>query len=882
MVIDYPENGTRELLHKKEIQDSVDLWAGTPLTYIHPENERKTADDPEAYTGEVIGQVFKPDIVDGEKLKVQAWLDVEKAHDLGGLAADVVEQLRAGDELSVSAGYATFDDDFDGGTHDGDTYNLRQGTLLPDHVAIFPSDEFKARCDWEDGCGAPRANAIETVRNAEVSDAGRFDNPQDALDRATELGCEGVHWHEDERTGEVEFMPCQNHKQWEQATGRANFEVGEFVRLPNGSEPYGRVVEIVENGTRQCGSRVLQTNSDSDDIVMVAVDDFDRPVAHYESSLDAWDTEEHNVNGNESTETGASKTNLREGQYVKWDWGGGTGHGQVVEKVTEPDTCRTVSGNERCASEDRNVLVIGHISSDGEDENQRVVKYEDNVNDWDAPSTADSVNYNYSENALLNHDLCPVSLDDDEITRLNQVANAEVNGEDIDLTPPQSVQDVAQDFLDAHDEGIVGDSCGTNDTSSTGYERAEQLASGDELDVEDIMAAGSGMYGWFARHGEQGNGEVDMREHDSDEMSEREFKYNDCGYAAWRAWGGDEAQEWAEGRHDAITDTRENTTNMMWSDGDMVEFQHFDAVGVVVHNPENPDVVMVEKLRIDGDSIARTGRTVTAGPSDLIPYDGPSLTDNDDPETLFRRLGQKLGLIDNASSSGDDAAPAELDGGDDAEESAEAQQTTNATDSNMSDDDTQSDSDLTLNATLDHAQIAKHTIFTEEMLGGMDEEMVSTIEDQLLLELVEEPSNAEHGEDKEEDYEMTENTTDEQTDGDSQYVTEDELDERMNSLEESITETVEDAIESQRTNHEKEEKARRVANAIDGMSKEAAEELPDEELDNLVEQHATRSNYAGVPGEVDRTPDRPDADADLDGVPAGGRSNYEKRKESGD
>lgn len=820
MVIDYPENGTRELLHKKEIQESVDLWAGTPLTYIHPENERKTADDPEAYTGEVIGQVFKPDIVDGEKLKVQAWLDVEKARDLGGLAADVVEQLRAGDELSVSAGYATFDDDFDGGTHNGDTYNLRQGTLLPDHVAIFPSDEFKARCDWEDGCGAPRANAIETVSNAEVSDAGRFDNPQDALDRATELGCEGVHWHEDEQTGEVEFMPCQNHKQWEQATGRTNFEVGEFVRLPNGSEPYGRVVEIVENGTRQCGSRVLQTNSDSDDIVMVAVDDFDRPVAHYESSLDAWDTEEHNVNGNELTETGASKTNLREGQYVKWDWGGGTGHGQVVEKVTEPDTCRTVAGNERCASEDRNVLVIGHISSDGEDENQRVVKYEDNVNDWDAPSTADSVNYNYSENALLNHDLCPVSLDDDEITRLNQVANAEVNGEDIDLTPPQSVQDVAQDFLDAHDEGIVGDSCGTNDTSSTGYERAEQLASGDELDVEDIMAAGSGMYGWFARHGEQGNGEVDMREHDSDEMSEREFKYNDCGYAAWRAWGGDEAQEWAEDRHDAITDARENETN----------------------------------IELEGD----------------------------DPETLFRRLGRKLGLIDNASSSGDDAAPAESDGGDDAEESAEAQQTTNATDSNMSDEDTQSDSDLTLNATLEHEQIAKHTIFTEEMLGGMDEEMVSTIEDQLLLELVEEPSNAEHGEDKEEDYEMTENTTDEQTDGDTEYVTEDELDERMNSLEESITETVEDAIESQRTNHEKEEKARRVANAIDGMSKEAAEELPEDELDNLVEQHATRSNYAGVPGEVDRTPDRPDADADLEDVPAGGRSNYEKRKESGD
>lgn len=160
MVLHYPENGTKELLPKERIAESVQWWAGTPITFVHPENEGQTAEHPTAYVENNIGQAHDPQLVDDDKLRVYAWLDVQKAKDIGGLASKVVEKLRNGEELSVSAGYSTLDDKFQGGTYDGEEYDVEQGILIPDHIAIFPSDQFRARCTPEDGCAAPRHNAI--------------------------------------------------------------------------------------------------------------------------------------------------------------------------------------------------------------------------------------------------------------------------------------------------------------------------------------------------------------------------------------------------------------------------------------------------------------------------------------------------------------------------------------------------------------------------------------------------------------------------------------------------------------------------------------------------------------------------------------------------
>jgi hypothetical protein len=166
MVLDYPEYNTKELLSSQRLRESSDMWAGTPLTYIHPENPTRTADLASEYTETVIGQAYDPQLIDNEKLRVQAWIDIEKARDIGGLASDVVDLLQSDEDVSVSAGYATIDDDQSGGKHNGQSYDIEQGYIIPDHIAIFPSDEFQARCSWEDGCGAPRANARQTTETA--------------------------------------------------------------------------------------------------------------------------------------------------------------------------------------------------------------------------------------------------------------------------------------------------------------------------------------------------------------------------------------------------------------------------------------------------------------------------------------------------------------------------------------------------------------------------------------------------------------------------------------------------------------------------------------------------------------------------------------------
>lgn len=169
MVMNYPEFGRKELLPADSFQKTADLWAGQPITAKHP--RENTAKSPDAYAETVYGQVHQPE-ADDEKLRARAMVDVEKANSLGGAAQRVVERLEAGKEVAVSTGYDTVGDKRENGTYGGESYDLVQGDVIPDHLAVFPPDEFRARCSLEDGCGAPRANAVLDDELA----AGAFDS----------------------------------------------------------------------------------------------------------------------------------------------------------------------------------------------------------------------------------------------------------------------------------------------------------------------------------------------------------------------------------------------------------------------------------------------------------------------------------------------------------------------------------------------------------------------------------------------------------------------------------------------------------------------------------------------------------------------------------
>lgn len=161
MVLNYPEYGRDEYLPAEKINATAQAWADTPLVARHPpKSQGQSARTPDAYTDLEYGRFYDPEPVDdGKKLRGFGHIDVEKANALGGIAQDVVDRLERGDPVEVSAGYGTSGDEQVDGEFDGDAYDVEQGTPLPDHIAVFPPGEFNARCDLDDGCGAPRLNA---------------------------------------------------------------------------------------------------------------------------------------------------------------------------------------------------------------------------------------------------------------------------------------------------------------------------------------------------------------------------------------------------------------------------------------------------------------------------------------------------------------------------------------------------------------------------------------------------------------------------------------------------------------------------------------------------------------------------------------------------
>lgn len=634
MVLDYPENGTSELLPARHLQESVSLWDGTPITFIHPENERRTADDPREYTQTIIGQAYQPKIKDKEKLQVMAYIDVDKARDFGGLAETVVDKLAAGDDLGVSAGYATLNDDRSGGNYNGTQYDVEQGYIIPDHIAVFPNEEFTARCDWEDGCGAPRVNytvkqnelsearrptfdgltsaewnppsftdymeqwyadhepdlpdnvTVNTVReqakewaarrtlvgdpdgdsadavisfpvvnldgelnenaltasrnlafNSDAQDSimevsanllenapenngdwpsgasynfnrenhskgrpyndqhkDKFEEESDAEARAVELGCSGTHQHEDGR-----FMPCDSHPQYEEAVKAQR-----------------------ENRVSACE-------------------------VQNEFGLDRHTAEEIRSIINER------RLNLREGQYVQWDWSTGTAYGQVDEIVD--DGSRTVDGNTRevSADEDEQIAVIDQYSQEGEPQDQRVLKLvrpgdddnENNLRGWDAPSKARNNN-----------------------TRFN-------------LREGQYVQ---WDWSGGTSYGQVEEIVDDGSRSAGGNQRSVSADDDEQIAVISHLS----------QDGEDQNQRVVKYVRPGDEDNENNL----------RAW-------------DAPSAARENQDLLEFTEGDMARLQALpDVWGRIVHIPDDePGRVMFDLY--DSDQF-----TMTVGMDDIMPYDG--------------------------------------------------------------------------------------------------------------------------------------------------------------------------------------------------------------------------------------------------------------------
>ncbi len=131
-------------------------WNDRPVTLGHPMRGGVfvSAGSQDVWTQEGLGRIRNARR-SGEKLLLEAWIDLEKADQIGDEATDLVSLLEDDEGIDVSVG-AFVETHDKPGTFRGKEYQRQQLSYVPDHVALLPGQT--GACSWEDGCGAPRVN----------------------------------------------------------------------------------------------------------------------------------------------------------------------------------------------------------------------------------------------------------------------------------------------------------------------------------------------------------------------------------------------------------------------------------------------------------------------------------------------------------------------------------------------------------------------------------------------------------------------------------------------------------------------------------------------------------------------------------------------------
>lgn len=133
----------------EEIKATAEQWDGVPVTVQHPtdkdDNLTVAANAPEFIIGHISKSVWD------DKLRAEAWIDVEKANNISG---DIMTIIHGDGQLQVSTGLFS-SDEIVKGDWKGESYNAIVKDIVPDHLALLPGGE--GACNWADGCGI-RAN----------------------------------------------------------------------------------------------------------------------------------------------------------------------------------------------------------------------------------------------------------------------------------------------------------------------------------------------------------------------------------------------------------------------------------------------------------------------------------------------------------------------------------------------------------------------------------------------------------------------------------------------------------------------------------------------------------------------------------------------------
>ena len=169
MVLQSSSSDEPELALAEEFGANPLAWNGRPIVVNHPElnGEKVSASLTDVVDAEKIGEIYNT-VLDDKKLKLEAWIDLERAEELGGVISETVAKLQDGGEIiEVSTGLFS-NVEAKGGKFNGEDYGGIWRNIVPDHLAIL--SEATGACSIEDGCGAPRANVAAASCSCPVQD----------------------------------------------------------------------------------------------------------------------------------------------------------------------------------------------------------------------------------------------------------------------------------------------------------------------------------------------------------------------------------------------------------------------------------------------------------------------------------------------------------------------------------------------------------------------------------------------------------------------------------------------------------------------------------------------------------------------------------------
>lgn len=133
-------------------------WNGRPVFLDHPLDGGIpiSGNSPEVLARS-FGRAFHAG-VDDKRLLMEAWINEEKAEELGGEAAELISRVRANKKIEISTGAFIVLEEKKG-TWNGVKYNGVWDIIIPDHLAIL-SDGSTGACSYTMGCGVRAAASV--------------------------------------------------------------------------------------------------------------------------------------------------------------------------------------------------------------------------------------------------------------------------------------------------------------------------------------------------------------------------------------------------------------------------------------------------------------------------------------------------------------------------------------------------------------------------------------------------------------------------------------------------------------------------------------------------------------------------------------------------